>query len=185
MSLARSKSAPHGVPGLLLVPPSSLVRAASFHTIEEVVKDVKSDKLGRVRDYVEVEREDAFNLTGFFPKDLEYRWGWVREEEKVEGSLFGASDKMTEAIEKEDKLGVLSLGRMLYEGDYEEERKGLGGVVDELSVWLRYRQDGDWETGKSVDAGDWKTSLDSAIDEYFPIWDISGNSRATKVPHVA
>lgn len=73
---------------------------------------------------------------------------------------------------------------------------GLAGdaeAVDEDSLWrgLRLRRDRTLsavalpETAGGSRADGWKTPIDSAFDEYFPIWDINvGNSRATKVPHV-
>ncbi|KAG6862407.1 hypothetical protein C0995_011847 [Termitomyces sp. Mi166 len=147
MTLPRSKSAPNGVPALI---PAPLVRAASFHTIEEVMKDIKSERLVAVEEkHGEEEREDAFNLSGFFPG--EKKWGWMGAEEAEGGvkteSLFGTSDRMTqEAIKREDKLGVLSLGELLkrLRGTKDEETEGSTGgrkVVDEPAVWLEYRED--------------------------------------------
>lgn len=90
--------------------PAPLVRASSFHTIGEVIKGAKSERLV---EHGEEEGQDAFNLSGFFPR--EKQWGWMEEEADggvKTGSLFGVSDRITqEAIKGEDKLGVLSLGK--------------------------------------------------------------------------
>ncbi|KAF9015483.1 hypothetical protein BDQ17DRAFT_1320349 [Cyathus striatus] len=73
-----------------------------------------------------IEKEEAFNLKGFFPASLrteEGAWQWLRggddykereegegegtEEGKGEIGLFGGEEKATgEAIRKEDKLGL-------------------------------------------------------------------------------
>ncbi|KAG5647628.1 hypothetical protein DXG03_008981 [Asterophora parasitica] len=207
-ALQRSKSAPHGMPALLPAP-ASLVRASSFHTTQEAAKPVKKPPMAAVAERVAEERGDPFSLSGFFPSSLgDDKWGWLRDEEKEQekqwstedgdgGSvLFGEEDSMTrEAIRLEDKLGVLSLGGILqtlagemraeYDGDGERE------AVDEETLWagLRARRARTLSTLPEFagrDAEDWKTPVDSAIDEYFPIWDIAaGNSRETKVPHVA
>ncbi|KAG5735951.1 hypothetical protein E4T56_gene1926 [Termitomyces sp. T112] len=129
MTLPRSKSAPDGVPALK--PAAPLVRAASFHTIEETMK---SEPLVAVEEHGEEERVDAFNLSGFFPG--EKKWGWVREEGGMKtGSLFGASDRMTrEAIKGEDKLGVLRLGellaRLLKSSGAVGGHRDVGGLID-------------------------------------------------------
>jgi len=191
----------HGSPAIQVRPPR--YTRATTHTPQP---------LAVVTERTTLERGDPFSLSGFFPSSLgEEKWDWLRGEEKVEkkiwaaeegGSanvLFGESDKLTqEAIKGEDKLGVLSLGGLFNdlegklwlspdgEGYRDEDRE----AVDEDSLWLGLRV----RRGKTLrtmpemadaDAEDWKTPIDSAIDEYFPIWDIdSGNSRDTKLPHV-
>ncbi|KAF8078733.1 hypothetical protein FPV67DRAFT_75145 [Lyophyllum atratum] len=212
MALQRSKSAPQGIPALLAIPPS-LPRASSFHTIQKAVNSVKTVPLAvEVAERTNLERGDPFSLSGFFPSSLgEEKWGWLRGDEKAEkkiwaaeegGSgnvLFAESDKLTqEAIKGEDKLGVLSLGRLFNDlegklwlsSDNEVYRDEDREAVDEDSLWLglRVRRGKTLRTTQETadgDAEDWKTPIDSAIDEYFPIWDIdSGNSRDTKLPHV-
>ncbi|KAG6911519.1 hypothetical protein DXG01_011821, partial [Tephrocybe rancida] len=199
MALQRSKSAPQGVPALLPAPASSLVRAASFHTIGLAIKDAKTERLATVAELENDERDDAFNLSGFFPRNKKWVWSGEEEEEEKEGSvieggsLFGKSDRMTrEAIKGEDKLGVLSLGTLLKkltsreeeeeEETYVESRR-VSQVLDEERGWQRCRVEGNSGVAATLD-GDWKTPLESAIEEYFPIWDIDGgNSQRTKVPH--
>ncbi|KAF5384793.1 hypothetical protein D9615_001425 [Tricholomella constricta] len=216
MALQRSKSAPHGVPALVPAP-TRLQRASSFHTIQQAVKPVKAAHMAAIPERAAAEREDPFSLSGFFPSSLrEDKWGWLRDEEKVEkkrwtaedgghgGVLFGESDKLTrEVIKGEDKMGVLSLGGLLTELEGElrtsygaamggdGEREAMDGereAMDEDSLWLalRLRRGTTLPEMPVADAEHWKTPVDSAIDEYFPIWDIQpGNSRGTKLPHVA
>ncbi|KAG6818026.1 hypothetical protein H0H87_009181 [Tephrocybe sp. NHM501043] len=177
MSLQRSKSAPHGVSALLVPTYGGLVRVTSFHTIEQVVKDAKVERLPTVVDQEkEDEREDAFNLSSFFPRENKWRAGWARNEEKgklEEGSLFGISDQMTrEAIKGEDKMGVLSLSTLLRRlgvaaddddggngngEEDEDEGEGLKArmrrvsqVLDEEMVWQRYQAR---KTGGADDGG--------------------------------
>ncbi|GLB36044.1 hypothetical protein LshimejAT787_0303320 [Lyophyllum shimeji] len=210
MALQRSKSAPQGIPALLPMP-RSVPRASSFQTIQNAVKTVKTVPLAERTDMEREDPFSLLGF--FPSSLGEEKWGWIRGEEKVEkawtaeegesGSvLFGESDKLTqEAIKGEDKLGVLSLGGLFQDLEGKLWSPSSYGVaaereapdedreaVDEDSLWLGLRV----RRGKTLgtmpemagrDAEDWKTSIDSAIDEYFPIWDIdSGNSRETKLP---
>jgi len=212
MALQRSRSAPHGVPALLPIP-RSLPRASSFQTIQNAVKTVKTVRLGE-RTVVEREDPFSLSGF-FPSSLGEENWSWLRGEEKVEkkiwtaeeagmgGVLFGESDTLTqEAIKGEDKLGVLSLGGLfndlegklwpLYNGATEGEgtRDEDREAVDEDSLWRglcvrRGRALRTMAATADADAEGWKTPLDSAIDDYFPIWDIQpGKSRETKLPQV-
>ncbi|KAG6878657.1 hypothetical protein C0993_001180 [Termitomyces sp. T159_Od127] len=189
--LPRSKSAPNGVPALM---PTPLVRASSFHTIGEVIKGVKSERLV---EHGEEEDQDAFNLSGFFPKEKQWGWMVVEADGGVKmGSLFGVSDQMIqEAIKGEDKLGVLSLGKSHLQHGEKLMIMWLGEMLKRLSGTRDDEDPEGLERNKCVDERpgyreDWTghaARLDDAggVDENFPIWGTDhGNSRDTKVPQV-
>lgn len=74
------------------------------------------------------DREDPFSLAGFFPGSSEERWKWLRRDEGSErasvssfsvgeedSALGDMDDELArEAIQDEDKLGVLSLSPSTY-----------------------------------------------------------------------
>ncbi|KIK07412.1 hypothetical protein K443DRAFT_673334 [Laccaria amethystina LaAM-08-1] len=146
MSLQRSKSAPHivGSP----VKTIHLPRSTSHQQLQ--------NSASNTRGYTpRTEREDPFSLAGFFPAALveeeeEWRWLHAEEGESSEGDqvrtpssgIFGqAEDRNTrEAIEGEDKLGVLALGQWGQSDEVDGPDIGLLSpyreVVDEESLYL-------------------------------------------------
>jgi len=186
MALQRSKSAPHTLPALVQ---ATVPRTSSFHTLQKHVRAATGAQLPPP--------EDPFSLSGFFPSLRRERWGWLREETKLEdgdsdvaeeddgvGALFGDSDEQTqEAIRDEDKLGVLSFGK-LFRGRREGERLlsmyGQGEAVDMESLYQSMRVERGEETGR-LD-GEWgKTGVESVIEGYFPVWEVTGYSGSAGV----
>lgn len=148
MSLQRSKSASYIVASS--VKTVHLPRSTSHQQLQ--------NSASITRGYTpRTEREDPFSLAGFFPAALveeEEEWRWLHAEEgelsEGDGSvdrtpssgIFGqAEDRNTrEAIEGEDKLGVLALGQWRRSDGVDGPDIGLLSpyreVVDEESLYL-------------------------------------------------
>lgn len=150
MSIQRSKSAPH-----IVASPVKTVHLPRSTSHQQLQNNASSTS---TRGYTpRTEREDPFSLAGFFPTALveeEEEWRWLHAEEgqSSEGDgggdrtpssgIFGqAEDRNTrEAIEGEDKLGVLALGQWRRSDGVDGPDIGLLSpyreVVDEESLYL-------------------------------------------------
>lgn len=140
MSLQRSKSAPHPFPTLLTT--SSLPRSTSHVQLPQKLPKSAHPHV-HFRPPApspgftpRTERADPFSLGEFFPSSLGYtaetqteEWNWLRdgeeenedeeneaqEQEQVKDQTSQKNDELAEdAIKREDKLGVLSLGESLF-----------------------------------------------------------------------
>ncbi|RDB28625.1 hypothetical protein Hypma_015636 [Hypsizygus marmoreus] len=198
MALQRSKSAPHAIPALL---PPSLPRSSSFHTMPEAAKrapikhepPVAEDPFSLAGFFPSSLGEEKW---AWLREDIREQDGeWKTGDEDgttVVCGLNGELEKLTrDAIKDEDKMGVLSLEGVSVFGRSEGEDVLLspywsGEAVDEDSLCLALRvRRGAGAAGSRAGTGfgtlfldggntGWrKTPMDSAIDEYFPIWDIS------------
>ncbi|KAF9270185.1 hypothetical protein L218DRAFT_1071659 [Marasmius fiardii PR-910] len=148
-TLPRSKSAPQPLPVLSVLASAHvtpLPRSASHQTIQPKARSSSSVEtmrpINRAMHSPRIEREQPFNLTGFFPtgtlnekKNERSSW-WLREGEEqdeegedqswttaaaesgTEGMVGQISDEMTRAaIKNEDKMGILSFGNFFARKD--------------------------------------------------------------------
>ncbi|KAG7099174.1 hypothetical protein E1B28_001045 [Marasmius oreades] len=161
-TLPRSKSAPQPLPALSACASTnvhSLPRSASHQTIQP---KAKSAPMGAVRPTnralhsPRIEREQPFNLAGFFPTGTlgemqnEASSWWLREgdeesegqswcpavaEAGTEGMVGQISDEMTRAaIKNEDKMGILSFGNFFARKDDGRQERLLSPYSDDEPV---------------------------------------------------
>ncbi|KAF9496092.1 hypothetical protein BDN71DRAFT_1506009 [Pleurotus eryngii] len=141
MSLKRTYTSPHPLTTKAVSP--ALRRTNSHHHLASLSYEVPPQQSPRVI------KEDPFSLSGFFPSALagteedRDEWNWLSPESVepatspesyslnadyadlvdtiVALDVSGEEELMTRTIEKEDKLGILSLARVL--GGRDEEYK--------------------------------------------------------------
>ncbi|KIM75372.1 hypothetical protein PILCRDRAFT_827281 [Piloderma croceum F 1598] len=186
MPIKRSQSAPQPIKSLFTTPNP---RAATFRGPQTSLPRSKSYLVDQSATNSPlstpwIEREDPFNLGGFFPAspraapEEEEQWKWLRKEEdeddkeSVSFSVDSAIEQLEDAsaeetIKSEDKFGVLSLNTMFTITESEADDRLFSPyaeeeAIDNDSLYLSLR------ARRRANSGDQDTKSDETWTLFFP-----------------